>query len=78
MPVCFQLVHDACRCTLEQEFKMASIPVVNAKTYAETAKAMQKTHPLATLCVWIDEGYKETLKHTKKAIQASLEMKKLG
>lgn len=68
MPVCFQLIHDACRCRIEEEFALASIPVVSAKSFRETQEAMQVTYPLATLCIAIDAGYQETLKDLRKKI----------
>jgi hypothetical protein len=60
---CSQDVHDACRCTLEAKFKLASEAVVNAKNWGETRDAMQFTYPIATICIAIDEGFEEELKY---------------
>ena len=66
MKLCTQDIHDTCRCVLEMQFATASIPVIQATSWKETQIAMQRTYPIATMCIAIDEGFKETIKHCRK------------
>lgn len=63
---CSQLIHDACRCVLEERFRDLADLIQAALSWKTTKGVMEVSGPIAEQCIHIDSGFKETVTHIRR------------